>query len=204
MRHLADVEAFILAGGVSSRIGRDKALLDFGGIPLIVNTVQLVAPLVSRTTVVGPVERYATLGLHVIPDLHSSRKIESARSKGPLFGIVTALSNARTPWTLILACDLPYLTAQWLESLAVRALESNAQAVIPQTARGLEPLAAAYRRECAVPLAQSLASGTHKVTDALKALSIETIPEKDASVLKNMNTLADYNEALAWWRQRRA
>ncbi|HKV47039.1 MAG TPA: molybdenum cofactor guanylyltransferase [Candidatus Acidoferrales bacterium] len=202
MNRLPDVEAFILAGGVSSRMGRDKALLEFGGIPLVVNTVQLVAPLVSRTTVVGPVEKYANLGLNVIPDRHSSMRIETARSKGPLFGIVTALSNARTPWTLILACDLPYLTAQWLESLALRALESNAQAVIPQTAHGLEPLAAAYRSECAKPLAQLLASGTHKVTDALKALSVEIIPEKDSSVLKNMNTLADYNEALKW-RQRR-
>ena len=59
---------FILAGGASSRMGRNKALLEIGGVPLLVRTARLLEPLVAAVTVIGPLERYTALGLHVVPD----------------------------------------------------------------------------------------------------------------------------------------
>src|SRR5271165_5171522 len=102
------VAAFILAGGASSRMGRDKGLLELAGVPLVLRTAQLLEPLVAEVTVVGAGERYSALGLTTIDDQNGG---EGERA-GPLAGIVTALRATRAPWNLILACDLPYLSAE--------------------------------------------------------------------------------------------
>ena len=199
------VAAFILAGGVSSRMGREKGLLEFGGEPLIVRTARLIEPLVTEVTVVGPPERYAALGLRAIADRYFGERegLEAART--PLVGIATALNAAKMPWNLILACDLPYLTAAWLDWLVARAVDSSAQIVMPRTSSGLEPLAAVYRRECATPIVAALERGVRKVTDALAEFRVECPLESDWSeldpegrVLRNMNAPSDYEEARKW------
>jgi molybdopterin-guanine dinucleotide biosynthesis protein A len=202
------VAAFILAGGASSRMGRDKALLDFGGVPLILHTARLLEPLVSEVTVVGSPDRYAPLGLHAIAD-ESNRQAQGGRdtpNRGPLAGIAAALAATHSIWNLVVACDLPYLSAEWLDWLLSRALRSRAEAVVPQTKQGMEPLAAVYRRECAAPIAAALARGMRKVSDAIEELCLDLVYPRewsslDASglILKNMNEPGDYEEARKWW-----
>jgi molybdenum cofactor guanylyltransferase len=124
-RHIA---AFVLAGGRSSRMGREKGLLEFGGEPLIVRIVRLVEPLVHEVFVVGAPEPYSKLGLRAIAD-RSFRFEEGAETvRAPLVGIATALSETTVSWNLVLACDLPYLTPQWLDWLLERAANSEARA----------------------------------------------------------------------------
>jgi molybdenum cofactor guanylyltransferase len=202
MKRYSQVAAFILAGGVSSRMGREKGLLEFGGEPLIVRTARLVESLVTEVTIVGPPERYAALGLRAIADQNIGGRegIETVRT--PLVGIATALNMTKMPWNLILACDLPYLTAAWLDWLLARAVDSSAQIVMPRSSGGLEPLAAVYRRECAARIAAALESGVRKVTDAMAEFRTEQLSESDwkihdlqGRVLRNMNTPLDYEEA---------
>jgi molybdenum cofactor guanylyltransferase len=197
--------AFILAGGASSRMGQDKGLLEFGGVPLIVHTARLLEPLVASVTVVGPSERYAALGLSTVPDHAGAIRASKRTRRGPLAGIAAALAATRSPWNLIVACDLPYLSEEWLDWLLERAMHSPAQAVVPATERGLEPLAAVYRRECCRPIAAALARGERKVTDVLAELHVEAVERSEwraldpgALVLKNMNTPGDYEEARKW------
>lgn len=199
------VAAFILAGGASSRMGQDKGLLEFSGVPLIVHSASLIEPLVADVTVVGSPRRYAALRLSAIPDKAVADDV-SKSSDGPLTGIVTALRETCKPWNLILACDLPYMTAAWLEWLLSRAVRSEAQVVVPRSERGFEPLAAVYRRDCGPPLADALARGVRKVTDAIGELKLDVIDHREwrrldprGLVLKNMNTPADYKEAQRWW-----
>src|SRR4029077_2496407 len=132
----------------SSRMGRDKGLLDFGGVPLILHTARLLEPLVVEVTVVGHPGRYAKFGLCAIADDMQTRRGPDGPSCGPLAGIATALAATRSRWNLVVACDLPYLSAKWVEWLLSRALRSRAEAVVPRTQRGIEPLAAVYRQEC--------------------------------------------------------
>jgi len=195
------VAAYILAGGASSRMGRDKALLEFSGVPLIVRTFRLIEPFVAGVTIVGSPPRYAHLGLPAISD-HSVADQAPKTSGGPLTGIATALAQTDKPWNLILACDLPYLTAAWVEWLLTRASPSQGQVVIPRTEHGLEPLAAVYRRECSRPMADALARGVRKVTDAIDELDLDVVHQSEWSrldarrlIMKNMNTRADYEEA---------
>jgi molybdopterin-guanine dinucleotide biosynthesis protein A len=200
-RHL-EVSAFILGGGASSRMGADKGLLEIGNAPLILRTAQLIEPLVQEVTIVGHPERYSQLGLRAISDRTVEAGTESDAVRTPLLGIATALSVTSSPWNLILACDLPYLTRGWVEWLLARPARSGAQIVMPRSSRGLEPLAALYRRECAAPILAALERGIRKVTDALSRLQIEYVAEiewaeldPEHCVLKNMNSPEDYLEA---------
>ena len=202
----AKLDGFVLAGGVSSRMGRAKGLLEFGGVPLIVRIVRQVEQIAERTAVVGSPEIYAGLGLTAIPDQDFGVAKDAGRSGGPLFGIATALSQSRTPRCLILACDLPYLRAKWLRWFVNRAMQSSAQVVVPMTAGGLEPLAAIYRDECTSVAKQVLDRGARSAIALLDELEVERVPESEwravgfsATVLKNMNTPHDYQEALGLW-----
>jgi molybdopterin-guanine dinucleotide biosynthesis protein A len=208
VKRYRQVAAFILGGGASSRMGRDKGLLELGGVPLIVRTVTLVKPLVATVTIVGTPHRYAALGLHAIEDPAADTRDGKRTGKGPLAGISRALATTHAPWNLILACDLPYLTSDWLDWFLSRALASQAQVVIPRTRHGFEPLAAVYRRECGAMISAALARGTRKVTAAFKNLHLDPVYTREwreidpvGRVLKNMNDPRDYAEARRWWQR---
>ena len=212
MKRSSQVAGFILAGGASSRMGRDKGLLDFGGFPLILHTARLLERLVSDVTVVGSPHRYAALGLRAITDDtdEQTRGGTDTPGRGPLAGISAALSGTRSRWNVIVACDLPYLSLEWLEWLISRALHSRGEAVVPRTGRGVEPLAAVYRRACGAPIAAALARGARQVSAVIEELRLDLVYPREwrridpnGLVLRNMNAPADYEEARNWWAARR-
>src|SRR6266851_2630365 len=186
------IAGYILAGGMSSRLGHDKALVELAGRPLLLHTQGLLSGVVGRVTVVAPL-RYSALGVNMIPD--------EWPGYGPLGGIATALRHTglempECEWNLILGCDMPFLTRDWLEYLVGRARSTTAaDVVVPQTSRGLEPLCAAYHTRCAAALAVALDRGVRKVTDGLKGLAVEYVDEpawkqfdSRGTLFKNMNT----------------
>ena len=210
MKRYRQVAGFILAGGASSRMGRDKGLLDFGGVSLILHTARLLKPLVAEVTIVGSPGRYARLGLHVIADHVQLKSVPDRLGCGPLAGIATALAATRSPWNLIVACDLPYLSAKWLDWLLSRALRSRSEAVVPRTERGIEPLAAVYRSDCGAPIAAALERGVRKVSDAVEELRVDFVYPREwrridpsEMILRNMNAPGDYEEARKWWASER-
>lgn len=201
MAQAAKVAGYILAGGESSRMGRDKALLELGGVPLVVRTVRLVEAVAEMPIIVGAPERLGALGFNVVGD--------EWPGAGPLGGIATALHASAAPWNLVVACDLPYLTKAWLEDLIARALASAADAVLPMNERGAEPLCAMYHRKCEPAIRAALERGTRKVTDGLAGLRVENIEpakwkafDSDGLLFKNMNSPADYEEAKARFARR--
>src|SRR5271155_4337243 len=120
------IAGFILAGGESTRMGRDKALVELGGEALIVRTARLVESVAGGATVIGDSAAYRALGLRTIGD--------DWPGAGPLGGIATALRASPAQWSLVVACDLPYLHKSWLDYLVARALVSTADAVVPLSA----------------------------------------------------------------------
>ncbi len=210
MKRHRQVAGFILAGGASSRMGRDKGLLDFAGVPLILHTARLLEPLVGEVTVVGSPTRYRKFGLRAIPDQSQIQHGPARPGFGPLAGIATALAATQSRWNLIVACDLPYLSPEWLDLLLSRALRSRGDAVIPRTSRGIEPLAAVYRRECGAPISAAFERGVRKVSDAIEELRADFVYAREwrtidpnGLILKNMNAPGDYEEALKWWSAER-
>src|SRR6202161_2669979 len=98
MKRHNQIAGFILAGGASLRMGRDKGLLDFGGVPLLLRTARLLEPLVAKVTVVGTPHRYAALGLHLIADEAQSEGGLETKGQGPLAGMAAALAATHSPW----------------------------------------------------------------------------------------------------------
>lgn len=190
------ISAFILAGGESSRMGRDKARLELGGVPLILRTAKLVESVAGAPAIIGNPEAYRVFQLRAIAD--------NWPGAGPLGGIATALRATAAPWSLVVATDLPYLTRVWLEYLIARALASPADAVLPMNARGAEPLCAMYHQRAEPAIRKALERGTRKVTDGLRDVSVETIApaewnpfDSEGLLFKNMNSPEDYEEAKA-------
>jgi molybdenum cofactor guanylyltransferase len=200
--HVATVAGFILAGGESSRMGVDKGLLEIAGVPMIVRAARLVESVVAApAVVVGMPEKYRALGLPAIAD--------DWPGCGPLGGIATALRASEADWNLIVACDLPYLTREWLEYLLQRARDSGDEALVAMNLtaanrRGAEPLCAMYHKGSESAIRRALERGVRKVTDGLAELRVEMIEpakwkgfDSDGFLFKNVNTPADYEEATA-------
>jgi molybdopterin-guanine dinucleotide biosynthesis protein A len=199
---------YVLAGGASSRFGQDKALIEVGGKPMLARMCELLRGVVNEVNVVAPPEKYLSIGVKSVADLWPG--------EGPLGGIVTALlnaekSNPQCEWNLIVSCDMPFLTREWLAHLAESALKSSAQVVLPHSAHGPEPLCACYRTDAGPALQAVFERGVRKVTDALKQVKREVLDEGDwkrfdsaGRLFWNMNTAADFEEVRRVWEAERA
>ncbi|MBI2818490.1 MAG: molybdenum cofactor guanylyltransferase [Acidobacteria bacterium] len=131
---------FVLVGGQSRRMGRDKALLELEGKPLFLRVADLLQPYVEEVTLLGSVARYAGFGLPVLEDQHPGQ--------GPLGALYTGLRNSSCDWNLFFACDLPFLKHKLVEILLGRTSGTTAQAIVPKVGDRWQPLGAAYHRSC--------------------------------------------------------
>ena len=188
----------MLAGGGSTRFGRDKALARIGDKALLARLCSVMRGVTPRVTIIGSPEKYAAFGAKCIPDRWPG--------EGPLGGILTALlatlETGGGEWNIIVGCDMPFLTSDWLTYLVQRAQASEAEVVAPRSAHGLEPLCACWRGSGVEKLQRAFESGTRKVTEAMKHLSMEVLDEThwkrfDSAdrLFWNMNTPGDYEEA---------
>jgi len=137
--------------------------------------------------------RKGVQGLRVVPDL--------CPGAGPLGGLYTAIVAASPARVLVVACDLPFLTAPFLRYLAAGA--PGVDAVVPRTADGYHPLCAVYAPSAAEPIRRRIDSGRLKVIDALADLKVREIgPEEiarydpDGILFFNVNTPDDHRRAL--------
>lgn len=180
---------FVLVGGDSSRMGRDKALLPFEGVTLADRVAAAVMGAANNITLIGPPERYESLLYPVIPDL--------VKGYGPLGGVYTALSSTQSDWNLIVACDMPALTIEFLEELFEAAEGSDADCVIPETSSGLNPLCAVYHRRCLAAVKSAVDLKLLKMQDVVSTLRVLKWPVADPSLLQNLNTPADFEKAVS-------
>jgi molybdenum cofactor guanylyltransferase len=160
------VNAFVLAGGLSTRMGRDKALLEVNGRPLIVHALEKLRSLgfTPRIAASRPdLERFAP----VIPD-HASPDRQPDYRRGPLAGIEAALSASDTPLNLFLPVDLPNVPTAFPAWLVERAETTQALATISCLTGRRQPLCAVYSRELLPGLRESLAAGHYKVLAAVE------------------------------------
>lgn len=180
-------------------MGRDKARLEVGGEPVIVRTVRLVASVARSVRVVGGAKSLRGLPLDIIDDRW--------QGAGPLGGIATALGTTEAEWNVVLACDLPHLTQEWLEYLAARAENSQKDAVVPFGERGAEPLCAVYRKRCQADARQAVECGELKVQNFIAMLKaagrLEAVEpaewkrfDSSGRLFKNMNAPSDYAETV--------
>jgi molybdenum cofactor guanylyltransferase len=193
------VTGYVLAGGGSTRFGRDKALVEVDGQAMLARMMKLMRSVTRDLKLVATPDKYAEFGAQLVAD--------GWPGQGPLGGIITALEDAaKNPadsgWNLIVSCDMPFLTREWLVFLSERATKSNAQVVFPHSASGPEPLCACWQTGAAAKLRSGFERGVRKVTEGIALLRAEVLDEADwkrfdsaGRLFWNMNTAADYEEA---------
>jgi molybdopterin-guanine dinucleotide biosynthesis protein A len=189
------VDAAILAGGRARRFGgRDKGSLDVGGASIFDRQRAALHGVADRVLVVASdPARYRDLGVDAVADL-----VPGAASLG---GIYTALAHAAGGHVLVVACDLPFLTAPFLRRL-VAAVRPDDEAVVPRTSDGWQPLCAVYSRRLAEPIRCRIDAGRLKIVDLLAAARVREIgPDEVAEddperlLFFNVNSPADWQLA---------
>lgn len=182
-----DAAGFVLAGGRSSRMGRDKALLMLGGEPLVQRSLRKLSEICAEAAIAGGTEDLARFG-RVIPDQFPGC--------GPLGGIVSALEQSSLEWNLFLPVDAPFVPVASLKAMLEMASEASEGCVMARVQGRLEPLCAVYSRKVLGVLRTELAEGRWKVASAVEATGSVTVMDfEQESWFANLNTPEEFAEA---------
>lgn len=173
----------VLAGGASARMGRDKALVEIGGRPLVSIAVEALRGAgAGRVLVIGGDTRsLARLGLEVVPDRNPGT--------GPLGGVLTAFATTRSDVVVVLACDLPGVDAASVVTV-LEALHDDRSAAVawPEEGGHQHVLQAAWRVARSEPvLTAAFASGERSLRRATATLPCRKVSGIPASALRNAN-----------------
>ena len=188
------IHVAVLAGGQSRRMGRDKALLPLGGQTLIERVLAAAHPLGYPRVIIGEPAAYTHLKLPVLPDRRPKL--------GPLGGLYTALDATAAP-VLLLACDLPFLTPDFLRypRQPDAALIKRSYPTRPQD---WQPLCALYEPSCLAAVETAIQADQLGMRDLLSNLNLDLVREKDwrpydehGLLFANLNAPEEYERAQA-------
>ena len=192
------VSAIVLAGGLSRRLGRDKALEPFEGEPLIRRVISRLSRFTDETVVVVnskargkelPLPHDAAIAVDIFPD------------SGSLGGIFTGLTAARNEWGFVVACDMPFLNTDLI--LHMLALRPDYDAVVPLLNGYPEPTHAAYSSACLPHIQRRLEARELKIAGFFDDVRVRTLSEAEVDDLDperlsffNVNTPEDLARAV--------
>jgi len=186
----------IQAGGKSSRMGQDKALMPFRGRPLIQTVMDRLAPIADEILITtNNPDAYRFLDLPLYCDLRPDR--------GALGGLYTALSSAKGDLVAVVACDMPFASLPLFKTASKLIVETGTDVVIPKTEHGFEPLHALYRRETCTPAIEAaLDADKWKVISWFDDVRVRTLSVEETAAFNldgltfwNLNTPEDFAKA---------
>jgi molybdopterin-guanine dinucleotide biosynthesis protein A len=187
------ISGIVLAGGKSRRMGTDKAFLEVGGIPTVQRVLNALESLSDDLIIVtNDPERYEGLPGRLVSDVYPG--------KGALGGIYSGLLAARHDYTIVVACDMPFLNPRLLRYLV--SLAAGYDVVVPDSGNGhLETTHAVYARTCLDPIKQLLLADQLKIIKLFPAVRVRYVGRDELLKidprllsLLNMNTLADWQK----------
>lgn len=189
----SDLSAFILAGGQSTRMGADKAFLEFHGQSLLARALALARALTPEVLIVGERARFAAFA-PVVEDIYPGH--------GPLGGIHAALTASASELNLVLAVDTPLLTPALLRFLVEQARASAAVATVPRVAGGFQPLCAVYRPAFCEVAQAALQQKRNKIDPLFSLVPVRVLEEEELArfefppqMFDNLNTREDLERA---------
>ena len=219
---MSDLAAFVIAGGRSSRMGRDKAFLTLRGSTLLERALAVARCVSPEVTIVGPREKFAAYA-NVIEDVYPGQ--------GPLAGIHAALSGSACELNLMIGVDTPFLDPKFVQYMVQQARTSGATVTVPLTrssgqgpvASGqgadpdavagnqkletrnslqAQPLCAVYRREFAAVAEDALRRGRNNIVPLFAAVTTREIGDAemqelafDPRMFDNLNTPEEWDLA---------
>lgn len=187
------ISAFVLAGGRSSRMGANKALLELAGIPLIERAILLGRSVSGDVQIVGDPQIFARFGT-VVSDVYPGR--------GPLGGIHAALEVSSSDMNLVLGVDLPFIDKAFLSFLVSIARSSGATVTVPFAGGHLQTLCGIYRPEFRELAESALLAAQNRIDSLFSAVSVCRIEEHEIvnagfspAMFRNVNTPEEWELA---------
>jgi molybdenum cofactor guanylyltransferase len=182
------VTGIILSGGKSSRMGKDKGLLELGGKKLVEIAIGNLSLMCDTILVSSNSDDYSKFGVEVVPD--------TIPDIGPMGGIYSALLRSDTELNLVLSVDLPFINEGLLRYLVERSL--GVQVAVPWSAKEhYEPLCACYNSSLLPLIEKSILQGNYKLPDLFKNISLNPLiinnklPFYKSNLFYNINTESD-------------
>ncbi len=187
-----EASAIILAGGNSTRMGRDKAMLPWGDSDILHCLVAILQDCCQEIIVVSNCPRNLPAAVKVIADI--------IPGQGPLSGIHAGLYHSSYPHAVVVGCDMPFIVPEFVRMLLDKS--SGWDAVVPIYNQQQEPLLAVYGKECLPIIEELLGSGDCRVLSLLAKVHCLQLPEAEwgsivasNNVFRNLNTYEDYQNA---------
>ena len=186
------MNAVILVGGKSSRMGTNKAFLELKGKTFIELQIELLREMFDEISIsANTPSEYEYLNLPIFKDIYPG--------KGPLGGIYTSLINSSSLHTFMLACDMPFVGPELIKHL--KDLTKEYHVVTPKSENGLEPLHAFYSKNCIEPIKRELDENNLRIRSFfpqvnVKIVELDSLASSDhfKNSIKNLNTMADYED----------
>jgi molybdopterin-guanine dinucleotide biosynthesis protein A len=181
------ISGFILAGGKSSRMGTDKALLSVQGQPLLQRMKNIIQPFCDLVFISGNNPEYSKFGDPLIQDVFSGC--------GPISGVYSSLNFSTTEWNLFVSVDAPFINEELIRLLIENAV--GCDCVIPRHESGVEPLIAMYNRSCMPTIEKIIKTGNFKLQNLIsildaKILNCNDLIQKYPRLFHNFNRMEDF------------
>jgi molybdenum cofactor guanylyltransferase len=185
-----DITGVVLAGGRSSRMGQDKALLEWKGKPLIRHAIDILGQLCEKVVISANKNDYGFTACEVWQDVWEVQ--------APLTGIYSCLRRSQNEWIMVLSCDMPLVDPRLFQTMV--SLSSGYDVVVPVHEGGIiEPLCGLYNKRALPQLEQNLNGQSYSIKQFImssKSRIMETGPELDffrADMFFNVNTKDNFD-----------
>lgn len=186
----------IQAGGMSSRMGEDKALKIFLGKPLIERVIERLNPIADELFITtNQPDNYSFLNKRLVPDLIPDR--------GALGGLYTAIASATHPYVGIVACDMPFASQKFFGTATNLMVKEEADVVIAKDEEGYQPLHALYHKETCLPaIENAIHKNQWKVISWLPQVKVCELNQDEMKIIDpsglcfwNVNTPEEFAKA---------
>lgn len=182
-----DISGFILAGGKSSRMGTNKAMLEINNESMLKRMIGLIKPFCLYIAISGEGAGYVDFNVEIIPDFFTGY--------GPIAGLYSSLKHSPTEWNLMVSVDSPFLNKELIDLLLENA--GPFDCIIPQHSNGVEPLIGLYHKRALPAMEKQMELGDYKLSRLLSALNTNFVDcdylvKKYPRLFMNLNYPEDY------------
>ena len=188
---LISATGILLAGGKSSRMGKNKAFLEYNGVTLIERSLAVLKNIFAEVIISGEEVTYGHLGVKTVAD--------KVKDQGPLAGLARGLQEAKYDLCFFAACDMPYLDEHGIRFLY--AFSADFDIVAPKSEKGVHPLHAFYHRRCLPKVETNLSLGKRRLLDLYPDCNVCYVGEREleknglsSSIFANINTPEEWEE----------
>lgn len=182
------ITGIVLAGGKSSRMGKDKGILELDGKRIVKHVLDALDTVVDEIIIIANNDHYNNLGYPVYEDI--------IKDCGPMGGIHTGLSFSNTMKNIVLSCDIPFITSKMISYIISES--GDYEITVPKHENKLEPLCAVYSKKCADKLKELLEKKEWKMQEALQYFNTQQLRLSGAKEIEknfiNINTPQDFKD----------